>query len=250
MSIFDQQRKVYNYFHGSEDLNVVSQVDLFLQGHRDYASALRRDVAIVTDTETQVSNGMSPRPANVTFSVQTLFHREKNVFYTNGVHITGRNLRAPTNTKEELASGRYLLLLARTTLKNVKKAVAMAEEWLDGGKLPSGRTWDDLYAYISSNHEANDKLGNPLMGFMAFVIFTKYSDVGENKLSSLAINDDDNRKDDEGGRMSARKKTKVSKDEERSIDAINMNSIFAQRGLTIDQRVHIVEVAQLGFPIY
>ena len=53
----------------------------------------------------------------------------------------------------------------------------MAEEWLYDDDLPSGQTWDTLYAYIISEHEASDKKGNPFIGFMAFVIFKKYNDV-------------------------------------------------------------------------
>ena len=38
-----------------------------------------------------------------------------------------------------------MLELAQSTLRNLKKAIAFAEEFLDGGSLPSGKNWDDLY---------------------------------------------------------------------------------------------------------
>ena len=95
------------------------------------------------------------------------------------------------------------------------------------------------------NMKLRTKKGNPFIGFMAFVIFTKYNDVGENVLCSLAINDGDDNEDKLGGRLDARKKAKTSKDEDRSIAAMHKNSAFAERGLTIDQKMNMVELAQL-----
>ena len=38
--------------------------------------------------------------------------------------------------------------LALQIIRNLKKASIIADEWLDkDGNLPSGKTWEDLYAY-------------------------------------------------------------------------------------------------------
>lgn len=45
--------------------------------------------------------------------------------------------------------------------------------------------------------------------------------------------------------MDAQKKAKPSKDVDRSTAAMNKNSSFAERGLVIDQKMNMVELAQL-----
>jgi len=39
-----------------------------------------------------------------------------------------------------------------------KKTIVIAEEWLIDGELPSGKTWEDLYAHIlSEGSKINEK---------------------------------------------------------------------------------------------
>ena len=117
---------------------------------------------------------------------------------------------------------------------------------MDNGNLPSGKTWDDLYAHIISEHEASDKKKVTLLLDLWLLLFSqKYNDVGENVLCSLAIHDGDDNEDELGGRLDARKKAKTSKDEDRSIAAMHKNSAFAEQGLTIDRKINMVELAQL-----
>ena len=78
---------------------------------------------------------------------------------------------------------------------------------------------------------------------MAFVCMTKYNEGRTNELTCLQINDDDV-KDGEGGRAVARKKAKTSKDDTRDLNAGCGESPFAERGLSVEARVQVIEVAQ------
>ena len=166
--------------------------------------------------------------------------------YTLGVHITHNIIAAPTKTKpDELETGRYLHGLEKSTLKNMQKAVAIAEEWLNDGQLSSGKSWDDLYTHVKDTHEASSGKGKSFIGFMAFVALTKYNETGENLLCTFATIDDDDFDSDEGGRENFRKRAKLNKDEQISIKDLSQDSPFKSRGLSIEQRMGIVELAQI-----
>ena len=60
MKLNNQQRKVFNYFNGNEDLNVISKIALYLKGHSEHSSALQQDVNIVTDKDAKTSDEISP----------------------------------------------------------------------------------------------------------------------------------------------------------------------------------------------
>ena len=81
---------------------------------------------------------------------------------------------------------------------------------------------------------------------MAFVCLTKYNSGGKNTLTTLTMNDDD-LGDLEGGsgREGAGKKAKLLKDEQRSIETGEEESPFKTRGLTMDDRVQLIEVSQM-----
>ena len=66
-------------------------------------------------------------------------------------YFTVETLCCPLKNKSlETCSGRYILNNERLALRNIKKAIVIAEEWLNDGELPSGKTWDDLYAHVLS----------------------------------------------------------------------------------------------------
>ena len=66
-------------------------------------------------------------------------------------------------------------------IKNIKKAMVIAEEWLNNGGLPS--TWDDLYEHIISQTSDISGEKTSCTGWIAFVLLTKYNDVGDEVLS-------------------------------------------------------------------
>ena len=83
--------------------------------------------------------------------------------------------------------------------------------------------------------------------FMVFICITKYNDGGKNILTVLATNDDDLGEylNGSSGRDGARKKVKLTKDEQRSIEIGEEQSPFKTCGLTMDDRVQLMEVLQI-----
>ena len=58
-----------------------------------------------------------------------------------GVHFTVESLSAPTKDRPtEKITGRNIYDLAMATIHNIKKAMAVADEFLNNGDLPSGQT--------------------------------------------------------------------------------------------------------------
>ena len=73
--------------------------------------------------------------------------------YVRGVHFTKQSLSCSTKVRlTKKVCGRSMSHLALLVIRNLKKAGAVADEWIDdGGGLPSGKTWDDLYDHVISN---------------------------------------------------------------------------------------------------
>ena len=157
---------------------------------------------------------------------------------TSGVHFTSETVAASSKSSIEKCTGRTIIDLGKTVLKHVKKTVIIVEEWLTDGQLTTGQSWEDLYAHVIDVHKKKI-----FIGFMAFICLIKYNDGGINKLNVLEINDDDI-KNVESGRGSARKKAKLTKDDTRDISAGYAISPFASRGLSVEARVQVIEVAQ------
>ena len=109
---------------------------------------------------------------------------------------------------------------------------------MNDGDLPSGKSYDDLYAHVVEVHK--EKM---FLGFMAFVSLTKYNEGSNNNLTVLQVNDGDIDVDD-SGRMLARKKAKKDKDNNRDMAAALVYSPFVARGLSVEARVQVIEVAQ------
>ena len=78
-----------------------------------------------------------------------------------------------------------------TLVRNIKKASAIAEEWLDDKVyLPSGKSWEDLYEHvISKSSEISNEKSN-YTGWIAFEILEKFNDVGVNYISALTPGED------------------------------------------------------------
>ena len=69
--------------------------------------------------------------------------------YIAGVHFTVNSLSAPTKARPmDKITGRNIYDLAMSTIRNIKKAMAVTDEFLNNGDLPSGQTWDDLYHHL------------------------------------------------------------------------------------------------------
>jgi len=246
----DQERRAYNFFHGNLDRNIISQVDLLLKGHGNYDRIFDREFNMVTDLNQDRANAdVSSQNSMLSLVIKDYFTTFDEINrYVSGKHFTKETICAPSKTKShEKITGRAVIDLAKLCLKNLKKAVVRAEEFLSDGELPSGQNWDDLYAHVILKHTEQFPKEKTFTGFMAFVCLTKYNDGGKNVLSVLATKDADNEDDsigDSTSRSSARKKAKLEKDGLRSIECGN-DSVFKNRGMTMDARVQVIEISQV-----
>ena len=173
MKKVDLWKKGYRLFHGNKDLNIISQVNLLVRGHGHYARIYDIGVNVVTDRNTAcIDDATIVEPSSSSTNklvVKEYFNPINNgCHYTAGVHFNSDTVSASSKSSTDKCAGRSIIELGKIVLKNVKKAVVIAEEWLNNGELPSGKTWDDLYAHIIVVHE--EKM---FIGFMAFVCMTK-----------------------------------------------------------------------------
>ena len=96
-----------------------------------------------------------------------------------GQYFTTTKTGSPSKTKcEEKATSHTVIYLAKLSLKYVKEAVVRAEEFIYGGDLPAGKTWDDLYTHVVLKHEEEIPANKYVTGFMLFVCLTKHNDGG------------------------------------------------------------------------
>ena len=135
--------------------------------------------------------------------------------------------------------------MAKLALKNIKKAIVIADDYLTNGQLPSGKTWSDVYGHVLSRWHEINPIERIFTGFMAFVALTAYNEGRKSKLAVLATKDEDGGGRNASGRAVARKKAKLTKDMGRSADTGSPNGPFAKRGLSMDTRIQLIEVAQL-----
>ena len=145
----DQFKFCFNAFHGNDDSNIISQVDLLLQGHRFYGMLYDiKPPTPVTDCNTEESIDDA--------SVFVLKERygQSNVRFILGKHFTKSSLSSPTKARlEEKVTGRYIYDLALTVINFLKKASSIAEEWLDDdGNLSSGKIRMICMIMLSHSH--------------------------------------------------------------------------------------------------
>lgn len=154
-------------------------------------------------------------------------------------------LQCPTKQGEGVTcSGRFLYDLAKQTITNIKKAGVITDKWLDGnGELPLGTSWADLYAHLLDCRTQIHSKEEVFTGSMNIIYHSKHNENRENVLNILAINDEDDCAFGKGGREKRRNLTKVKKHINRDLDTGN-SSPFAARGLTLDSRIQIIELAQ------
>ena len=114
-------RRGYNLFHGNQDLNILSQVNLVVNGHGDYACIYDTEVNVVTDRNTvsidNLSTGDSSNNSN-RLVMRTLFNPNDNAFrFTSGVHVTSETVAASSKSSIEKCTGRTIIDLGKTVLK-------------------------------------------------------------------------------------------------------------------------------------
>ena len=239
----DQYRFCYNAFHGNKDRNISSQVDLLLQGHRYYS--LLYDIKSkgqVTDRDANVNQNPTPDNNHTEFVIKEHFGGNGSCF-VKGKHFNKESLVAPTKArKNEKVTGRNILDLALTVIQNVKKGCAMADEFMDNGQLPSGKSWDDLYQHILSRSGEISKERGPYTGWIALELLTKYNEDGENVISVLTS---DGSIGEDESRSTYREKDKAQRGLERNVAVGSKDDGFVERGLSLQNRLHVIKMAQM-----
>jgi len=235
-------KKVFNYFHGNNDLNIIPQIDLLLKGDGDYLRIYEEESVVITERNRSYVN----KYGKVLVLRNIFSGSDDSRRFVSGKHFTSNTIASPVKSKpNDKASGRYIVDLAKITLRNLKKAGDIADQWLCDGELPSGTTWDDLYAHVLSHHELINSKEIIFTGYIAFVSLTKYNDGKKHILSVLGTPD----KDDEGSSVSSRsvprKKARVEKDSSCSAEVLKEKNIFDSCGVSIDTKMRVIEVAQL-----
>jgi len=138
-----QENKIFNYFHGNLEQNHISQVDLLLKGYGEYFRLFDEEVNIVTDKDASNKEFDSVRQ----LFLKDIFTGTSAIRYTSNVHIT-RELRVLPKKTNEQATARYIVELEKLSIKNIKKSIFIAEEWLNNGELPYGQIWYNIYHHV------------------------------------------------------------------------------------------------------
>lgn len=238
----DMSRMAYTLYHGNEEQNIISQIHLLVNGTAKYGPLYDKEIIIVTDRNTATDTSTAP---NNKLVLKQMFHCKNSAHrFVSGTHFSEEILCCPQkNTTSEKCSGRYILDNARLALRYIKKAIVIAEEWLNDGELPSDKSWEEMYEHLlSCSNEISPKEAM-FTGFFAFVCLSKYNEDGKNLLNVLALNDGDDHDFGKGGRSESRKRLKKNKDDLRQLETGTV-SPFAARGLPLDTRMQIIEVAQ------
>ena len=247
MPITEMQRKLYNMYHGNEELNIVSQVELMCGGKGAFSEMFNVIQTVVTNPEADVNTESSDTSQSRSLVLHpALCQYQSHIQYTSGTHFTAAMLKCSTKkVTEDKCSGRFLLDLCKQTVANIKKASIVADEWLINNEQPSGTNWDDLYAHLIENHDKINPKEKVFTGFGNFICHTKYNDRRENLLNILSKNDNDAVVDTDKSRLCARKNMKSNRDNMRALQCGDSN-IFKSRGYTIDSRIQMVEIAQFN----
>ena len=142
MKKVDLWKKGYNLFHGNKDLNIIPQVKLLVNGHGNYSRIYNIDVNVVTDRNaTSICNNIPGDISNSTHRlvIREVFNPNDNAYlFTSGVHFTIDTVASSSKSSINKCTGRAIIELGKLALKNIKKAVVIAEDWLNDGELPSG----------------------------------------------------------------------------------------------------------------
>ena len=238
------QRKLYNMYHGNEEFNIFSQVDLMCSGKGRYSDMYQTVQTLVTTDSVELGNDATSSAASQLVLSPVLLNFDTHIWYVSGEHFSPAMLRCPTKTlTKELCSGRFLIDLSKQAVANIKKASIIADEWLSNNEKPSGTVWEDLYRHLILNSERINPKEKVFTGMAAFICYSKYNAHGENLLNVLAKNDEDAVSGTDESRAKSRSNLKKTKDQERSIESGDV-SPFNKRGYGLDSRMQMVEIAQ------
>jgi len=127
-------------------------------------------------------------------------------------------------------------------------AMAIAEGWLQDGKLPSGKVWDDLTTHIALlTHEISGEK-TKYTGWIAFAVLMKYWNHGGG-LSVFNVEDKDKSDGGEGKRAEFCKKRKNMQNDEHSVATSGDISITGLNKnlcrIDVNTRLQMIELAHM-----
>jgi hypothetical protein len=166
------QHKLYNTYHGNEDLNIVSQLELMFNAKGQYSNMYQTVHTINTSKDADISEeGHTPITNQLALS-PVLLNFDMHIRYLSGEHFTIPMLQCPTKSlTKELCTGRFLLDLSKQAVQNIKKASILADQWLVDNGTPSGTVWEDLYRYLIDNSDKINTKEKVFTGMAAFICF-------------------------------------------------------------------------------
>ena len=119
----DQWRFMFNCFHGNNDKNIVSQIQMLLCGGGVYENLYTREnPCTITDRNTGTDDTVNTNDAGVILVLKSRYSNNKR--YVAGINFTIDSLSSPTKKRlGEKITGRNIYDLALATIKNIKKAM-------------------------------------------------------------------------------------------------------------------------------
>ena len=234
MTAKDQERILYETFHGQN--GKASQLELLVKGSNPYLKLY---------DELPCQSELHPESDVI---VQRCL---KKICSPNGGTkqlLTGPNqainvgtLRCSTRTGQLLTSGRLLLSMAKDAIRHGKKALSFAHRYLSDGKLPSGKTLDDLLHFVRQEMWVADGNDETTLtdqwifpGYISFVIFAcPIINDDQQRLSVFCINGEKEGK--KASRATARKRKAKENNDQRLAHPINPG----KRGLTHQQQFQL-----------
>ena len=107
-------------YHGNEDLNIVSQVDLLYNGKSNYASMYRHVESMNLDNNSEPKE-IEDSPGTKIL-VSSIHGYEDAIDYKSDIHFDLQMILSPSKTKlKDKCAGRFLRDLSRTAICNIKR---------------------------------------------------------------------------------------------------------------------------------
>ena len=186
MPMHEIQRKLYNMYHGNDDLNMVSQIKMLCEGKSNYKNLYSSVQTVLTNNDEDINSTTASSSSKLLVLHQALSGYDAHMQYTTMLHYTPTMLKCPIkNLNKEKCSGQFLLDLCKQTIANIKKACVIADKWLVHNEKPSGTNWDDLYAHLIESYESINPREKVFTGIGNFICHTKYNKHGkiQNRIS-------------------------------------------------------------------
>lgn len=110
MSTPEFQKRISNTYHGNVDLNIISQLDLIINGKGDYSNLYLNSEPLTLNENTEPSS----EDPNTKTLVPCLNGHEDAIKYKMRVHVIKEIISSPVNTKfTKKCTGRFLYVISR-----------------------------------------------------------------------------------------------------------------------------------------